>query len=149
MLRGRDRLSGVRRLELLAVNDDGRQVVAAVDVCDVGALAAGESCPASAEERIDVDVGDLPDGATRFEARALDLAGWTSRDGESWSTYVDHTPPGAPTGLTVLAAETDSLAIAGIAWRTPPAARASPATSTRCRWRASRRRRGSRPRRRA
>jgi hypothetical protein len=101
-LDGRDRLSGVDRLELLAVNDEGRRVLGSVPTCPDRDPTDG-SCPHLTSATLNLDAAALPDGRSHFEVRAQDLAGHTSRAGDSWDTYVDHTPPPIPTGIRVTA----------------------------------------------
>ncbi len=113
-LDGRDALSGVTKLDLLAVNDDGRRVIASVDTCaatdrDV----ADGSCPHLTTKTLSVDAAQLPDGRNHFEVRAHDLAGHISRVTDTWDTYIDHTPPPTPTGIAVTSNTADT---ANIRW---------------------------------
>jgi hypothetical protein len=110
---GRDALSGVTRLELLAVNADGRHVIGSSDVCTSAADKdpSDGSCPHLAHHEITVDAGQLPDGRNHFEARARDLAGHLSRVGEDWDTYIDHTAPPKPTRVTIATNTADQASI--------------------------------------
>lgn len=109
---GRDAGSGVKRLRLVAVNADGRTVVRQVDTCGVADLdPADSSCPHRVSRTVTVDPSELPDGKSTFEVEAVDLAGHVSSLGQSWDTYIDHTPPPTPTGLVVTAKSIDAAAI--------------------------------------
>jgi len=112
-LDGRDALSGVARLDLLAVNDDGRHVIASTETCAEPAdkSQADGSCPRLTSATIALNASDLPDGQNHFEVQAHDLAGHTSRPQDTWDTYIDHTPPPEPTGLTVVGTTVDTLSV--------------------------------------
>ena len=113
-LDGRDALSGVTKLELLAVNDDGRHVVGSVDTCEAADRDASDgSCPHLTTKTLTVDASRLPDGRNGFEVRAHDLAGHVSRITDTWDTYIDHTPPPTPTGIAVSGNTADA---ANIRW---------------------------------
>jgi hypothetical protein len=113
-LDGRDALSGVVKLDLLAVNDDGRRVIGSVDTCAPADHDPGDgSCPHLTTKTLAVDVADLPDGQNHFEVRAHDLAGHVSRITDSWDTYIDHTAPPTPTGIAVTSNTPDT---ANIRW---------------------------------
>jgi len=112
-LDGRDALSGVTRLDLVAVNDDGRRVIGSIDTC-AGAAdrdPTDGSCPHLASRMLTLNATDLPDGLNHFEVQAHDLAGHVSRPQDTWDTYIDHTPPPEPTGMVVTSNGTDSLAV--------------------------------------
>ena len=113
-LDGRDALSGVTKLDLLAVNDDGRRVIGSVDTCGAADHDASDgSCPHLTTKTLSVDAADLPDGRNHFEVRAHDLAGHISRVTDTWDTYIDHTPPPTPTGIAVTSNTADT---ANIRW---------------------------------
>jgi len=109
-LDGRDALSGVSELELVAVNDDGRHTIASASTCD--SPADDGSCPHLTSTTVDLDAGALPDGLNHFEVQARDRAGHVSRTGDTWDAYIDHTPPPEPTGAVVTSNSPDSLSIA-------------------------------------
>jgi hypothetical protein len=109
---GRDAGSGVQRLQLVAVDADGRSVLAQADTCapaDRDPLDG--ACPHRVTRTLALDPAKLPDGKVTFEVQAVDLAGHVSDSGQDWDTYVDHTPPPAPTGLVVTATATDAASI--------------------------------------
>ncbi len=109
---GRDAGAGVKQLQLVAVNADGRQVVGQADTCSVADVdPADGSCPHRVTRTLTVDPSELPDGKSTFAVEAVDLAGHVSRQDQSWDTYLDHTPPPTPTDLVVKATSTDTAAL--------------------------------------
>jgi hypothetical protein len=111
-LDGRDALSGVTKLDLVAVNDDGRHVLRSVDTCGAADHdPADGSCPHLTTKTLAVDATALPDGRNHFEVQAHDLAGHTSRTTDTWDTYIDHTPPPTPTGIAVTSNTPDTANI--------------------------------------
>lgn len=108
----RDAGSGVKQLRLVAVNADGRTVVKQIDTCGMADVDPTDgSCPHRVSRTVTVDPSELPDGKSTFEVEAVDLAGHVSDPGQSWDTYIDHTPPPTPTGLVVTAKSVDTAAI--------------------------------------
>ncbi|MFT4034432.1 MAG: hypothetical protein QM679_02525 [Patulibacter sp.] len=104
-LRGKDRRSGVARLELYARDEHGRRLVDDVQVCDPVRVDAadGETCPLSVSREAEVDLGDLSTGRVTLEAYATDAAGNRDPSPDSWSTYVDHDPPSGVGGVSAIA----------------------------------------------
>lgn len=109
---GRDARSGVTKVDLVAVNADGRHVAAATDTCATADKdPQDDSCPHLAHETFTIDAGDLPDGRNHFEVQAHDLAGHVSRQTDDWDTYIDHTAPPKPGGVTIATNDADAASI--------------------------------------
>lgn len=71
-------------------------------------------CPEYFQYDDSFDTGSLPEGATTFSSTATDVANNTGTGG-SWRVFVDRTPPGQPSNVT-LAAYDASSSTADIAW---------------------------------
>ena len=101
-LQGRDAASGVARLQLVASNSNGEQILADRDTCTASDVDPTDgACPHKPSVTVTIDPGDLPDGPTTFIARAIDHAGIRSVDDQDWDTYVDHTPPDPPDSVSI------------------------------------------------
>jgi hypothetical protein len=130
-IQGKDRRSGVARLQLYARDEQGSRLVDDIAVCDPTTIdaAAGEACPLTASRTTNVDLGDLESGRVTLEAYAVDAAGNRDPSPESWSTYVDHDPPTEPGRVSAIAsagktvriswapADDDESGIAGYEYR--------------------------------
>jgi hypothetical protein len=57
------------------------------------------TCPGVWGEGLTVQIGDLPEGKTTLRPFAVDQASHVTGADDSWSFYVDRTPPSPPTGL--------------------------------------------------
>jgi hypothetical protein len=111
-LTGRDAGSGIEQLRLVAVNAEGRTVIGQADTCEAAEQDPSDnSCPHVISRTVAVDPSQLADGKSTFEAEAVDRAGHVSRADQSWDTYLDHTPPPAPSGLTVKSSSVDTASI--------------------------------------
>jgi hypothetical protein len=85
-------LSGIVRL---AITDQGRGELAHADIaCD-----PVDRCPGEASQTLTVDTDQLAEGAHDLQISVTDLAG-NQATSESWTTYVDRTPPLPVTGAS-------------------------------------------------
>ncbi|MEN0015954.1 MAG: hypothetical protein AAGC46_21490, partial [Solirubrobacteraceae bacterium] len=112
-LEGKDRRSGISRLELYARDDAGRRLVDDIQVCDPADIDAshGETCPQQISRRTDVDLGDLDTGPVTLEAYATDAAGNRDPTPDSWDTYIDHDAPTEVSHVTAVAGPNDTTRI--------------------------------------
>ncbi|MFT4036499.1 MAG: fibronectin type III domain-containing protein, partial [Patulibacter sp.] len=114
VLQGKDRRSGVARLELYATDAAGRRLIDDVAVCDpasVDARLPDGHCPREVRRELSVDLGDFRSGAVTLEAYATDAAGNRDASPDSWDTYLDYDPPSPVGRITAAQVGTGSVQV--------------------------------------
>jgi hypothetical protein len=107
VLEARDRGAGLSQIALEMTGPDGREEIAARAICAAGATA----CPPRAAVEFEIPRALLAEGRSTFTGVATDAAGNRSRDGESWDTYLDTTPPQIPAGIRITSSRPGSLEV--------------------------------------
>lgn len=113
-LQGKDRRSGVARLELYATDASGRRLIDDIAVCDPATVDASQPdghCPREVARDASVDLGDFDTGEVTLEAYATDAAGNRDSSPDSWDTYLDYDPPSAVSRINSIALNAETTRV--------------------------------------
>lgn len=114
VLEGKDRRSGISRLELWATDSTGRRLVEDALVCDpttIDASLPDGHCPKAVKQPTSVDLTSLETGEVTLEAYAVDAAGNRDPNPESWDTFVDYDPPSPVGRINAFQLSPDSIRV--------------------------------------